>query len=29
MALNVEQLQALVTGLPWETPAADHTIAMV
>jgi transposase len=29
VALNAEQLQALVTGLPWKTLAADHAIAIV
>jgi len=29
MALNAEQLQALVTGLPWQTLATDHMIAVV
>lgn len=29
MALNAEQLQALVTGLPWKTLTADHAIAVV
>jgi len=27
--LNAEQLHALVTGLPWQTLAHDHTIAVV
>lgn len=29
VALNAEQMQALVTGLPWKTLAADHAIAVV
>ncbi len=29
VTLNAEQLQALVTGLPWKTLAADHAIAVV
>jgi hypothetical protein len=29
VALNAEQLQALVTGLPWKTLAADHAIAVI
>ena len=29
VALNAEQLQALVTGLPWKTMATDHAIAVV
>jgi transposase len=29
IALNAEQLRALVTGLPWRTLAQDHTIAVV
>ncbi|NEX63510.1 IS66 family insertion sequence element accessory protein TnpB [Noviherbaspirillum galbum] len=29
MALNAEQLQALITGLPWKTLATDHAIALV
>ena len=29
LALNVEQLQALVTGLPWQTLAKDHAIAVL
>lgn len=29
VALNLEQMQALVTGLPWKTLAADHAIAVV
>lgn len=29
LALNVEQLQALVTGLPWQTLAKDHLIAVL
>ncbi|WP_321900121.1 IS66 family insertion sequence element accessory protein TnpB [Paraburkholderia heleia] len=28
-ALNPEQLQALVTGLPWQTFAHDHVITLV
>lgn len=28
-ALNAEQLSALVTGLPWQTLAHDHAIAVV
>ncbi|WP_207547693.1 IS66 family insertion sequence element accessory protein TnpB [Paraburkholderia ginsengiterrae] len=28
-ALNAEQLQALVTGLPWKTLADDHAICVV
>ena len=28
-ALNPEQLQALVTGLPWQTLAHDHAITLV
>jgi transposase len=27
--LNAEQLQALVTGLPWKTLTSDHAIAVV
>jgi transposase len=29
MAVNAHQLQALVTGLPWKTLAADHCIAVL
>ena len=29
VALNAEQLQALVMGLPWKTLATDHAIAVV
>jgi transposase len=29
IALNAEQLRALVTGLPWKTLANDHMIAVV
>lgn len=29
VALNTEQLQALVTGLPWKTLTADHAIAVL
>jgi transposase len=29
IALNAEQLRALVTGLPWKTLAHDHAIAVV
>jgi transposase len=29
VALNAEQLQALVTGLPWKTLTADHAIAVL
>jgi transposase len=29
VTLNAEQLQALVTGLPWKTLAPDHAIAVV
>lgn len=29
VALNVERLQALITGLPWKTLAADHAIAVL
>lgn len=29
VALNAEQLQALVIGLPWKTLATDHVIAVV
>lgn len=29
VTLNGEQLQALVTGLPWKTLASDHAIAVV
>lgn len=29
VALNAEQLQALVTGLPWKTLAHGHEIAIV
>lgn len=29
VALNAEQLHALVTGLPWQTLAHDHAIAVV
>lgn len=29
LALNPDQLQALVTGLPWKTLASDHVIAVV
>ena len=29
VALNTEQLRALVTVLPWRTLAADHAIAVI
>jgi transposase len=29
VSLNAEQLQALLTGLPWTTLATDHAIAVV
>ena len=29
VAMNADQLQALVTGLPWKTLAEDHVIAVV
>lgn len=29
VALNDEQLQALITGLPWKTLTADHAIAVI
>jgi transposase len=29
VALNAEQLQALVTGLPWQTLSRDHAIAVI
>jgi len=29
VAMNAEQLQALVTGLPWKTLATDHVIAVL
>jgi len=29
ITLNEEQLRALVTGLPWQTLAHDHTIAVL
>jgi transposase len=29
VSLNVEQLQALVSGLPWKTLATDHAIAVL
>ncbi|MEN2475347.1 IS66 family insertion sequence element accessory protein TnpB [Burkholderia sp. GS2Y] len=29
VALNPEQLRALMTGLPWQTPTRDHAICVV